>query len=169
MTYVWIDVLLLAEIAREPGHGYELRRRVESTSGRALSNNSLYPALRRFTEAGAVTRTPQEQNGRPARHVYAVTAIGRELLHDMLADLPDDLAADESEFLARVAHFDQLTPDERDGVLEARDRALNRLTGHLGDLSARAAPDTWGRRVLDEVLRRTRTELDWITDLRRRT
>jgi DNA-binding PadR family transcriptional regulator len=169
VTYVWIDVLLLAEIAREPGHGYELRRRVESTSGRALSNNSLYPALRRFTEAGAVTRTPQEQNGRPARHVYAVTAIGRELLHDMLADLPDDLAADDSEFLARVAHFDLLTAAERTAVLDARERALSAFSGHLGGLTAQAAPDTWGRRVLDEVLRRNRTEQDWITELRRRT
>ncbi|MER6876772.1 helix-turn-helix transcriptional regulator, partial [Amycolatopsis sp. NPDC000673] len=57
MTYVWIDVLLLAKLAERPWHGYELRKQVEESSGRALSNNSLYPALRRFAEAGAVTRT----------------------------------------------------------------------------------------------------------------
>lgn len=88
MTYVWIEVLLLAKLARQPMHGYELRKQVEESSGRALSNNSLYPALRRFAEAGAVTRAAEPQEGKPPRHIYTITDVGRELLHDMLADLP---------------------------------------------------------------------------------
>jgi DNA-binding PadR family transcriptional regulator len=37
---------------------------VEETTGFVLHNNSLYPALRRFEEAGAVTRTAEPQEGR---------------------------------------------------------------------------------------------------------
>jgi DNA-binding PadR family transcriptional regulator len=163
---VWIDVLLLAHLAAEPAHGYELRRRVETSSGRALSNNSLYPALRRFTEAGAVTRSAEEQAGRPARHVYTITGVGRELLHDMLADLPDDLAADGAEFLARVGHFDLLTPAERITVLDARERALTAVARRSQELVEQAPEHSWGRVVLDEVLRRTRDEQHWITEVR---
>src|SRR5215469_9882573 len=100
MSYV--DVVILSHLAKEPCHGYELRRRVEASTGFGLHNNALYPALRRFEDAGAVTKTAQPQGGgRPPRHVYAITAAGRELLHDMLAELPPGQASDEAEFLAR--------------------------------------------------------------------
>ncbi|MCP2163447.1 PadR family transcriptional regulator [Goodfellowiella coeruleoviolacea] len=165
---MWTDVLLLANLATQPAHGYELRQRVERTSGYALSNNSLYPALHRFFEAGAVTRTAQPQEGRPARHVYAITDVGRELLHDLLAELPDELAADEAEFLARVAHFDRLTPAERLGVLDARDRALSARRTRLHGLARTAPAEGWARVVLDHVLRRTHAEQHWVSALRAR-
>ncbi|WP_238011753.1 hypothetical protein KZZ52_46315 [Dactylosporangium sp. AC04546] len=40
-----------------------------------------------------------------------LTALGRELLHDLLADLPADLAGDDAEFLTRLGQFEQLTTD----------------------------------------------------------
>ncbi|MEU6128106.1 PadR family transcriptional regulator [Saccharopolyspora sp. NPDC047091] len=158
---MWIDVLLLAHLAKEPSHGYELRKRVEEGTGFALSNNSLYPALRRFTEAAAVTRTAEPQEGRPPRNVYTITEVGRELLHDMLADLPAELAADAPEFLARLAHFDWLTAGERLGVVDARRRALRQRSDRLAALTRRGA-STWGQEALDESLRRLRAELDWL-------
>ena len=50
---MWIEVLLLAKLSRGPLHGYELRKEVEASTGRTLSNNSLYPTLRRFVDAVA--------------------------------------------------------------------------------------------------------------------
>ena len=73
----YIEILLLRHLTRRPAHGYELRKRVERTTGVRLNNNSLYPALRRFEEAGAVTRSEQPQEGRPPRLVYALTPLGR--------------------------------------------------------------------------------------------
>lgn len=166
MTYVWVEILLLANLANEPGHGYELRQRVEQNLGMTLSNNSLYPTLRRFTEAGAVTRTPQTQRGRPARHVYEITEVGLELLHDMLAELPDDVAADQAEFLSRLAHFDLLTAVERVAVLDARTRALFARRARIEELVTTVAPDSWARVVLDEVLRRSHAEQHWLTTVR---
>lgn len=169
---MWVDVLLLSQLALRPSHGYELRRRVEAATGIKLHNNSLYPALRRFGEAGAVTRTLQPQEGRPPRHVYTLTDVGRELLHDQLADLPDELAGDEAEFLARLAGFGRLTPSERRGVLAARGRVLAERRTRLAGLAEAAGPgspddtgDPWAALVLDEVLRRTREEQDWLERL----
>jgi DNA-binding PadR family transcriptional regulator len=166
---VWIDLLLLANLNAKPAHGYELRRRVEQNNGYALSNNSLYPALRRFYDAGAVTRTAVESQGAPARHVYAITEVGRELLHDMLAELPDELAADEAEFLSRVGHFERLTPAERIGVLDARQRVITSRRARIQSLArsaAAASRNRWGRLVLDELLRRSHAEEHWIDTLR---
>lgn len=166
---MWVDLLLLANLTGQPAHGYELRRRVEQTSGYALSNNSLYPALRRFYDAGAVTRSAVESRGAPARHVYAITDVGREMLHDMLAELPDELAADEAEFLSRVGHFDRLTPAERLGVLAARERVIAARRTRIEAL-ARSGEDAsrnpWGLLVLDELLRRSHAEEHWIATLR---
>ena len=106
----YIEILILRRLRSGPAHGYELRKRVEQTTGFVLHNNSLYPALRRFEEAGAVTKTAEPQEGRPPRLVYALTAVGHELLHDMLAELPAEQAADLSEFLARPASSLSLTP-----------------------------------------------------------
>jgi hypothetical protein len=39
---------------------------VEHTTGFRLNNNSLYPALRRFEEAGAVTSAEEPQEGQRA-------------------------------------------------------------------------------------------------------
>lgn len=165
MTYVWIEVLLLAKLAKGPTHGYELRRDVSETTGRELSNNSLYPTLRRFAEAGAVVRTAEVQEGRPARQVYTITDVGRELLHDLLADLPADRAADTAEFMARLAHFGALSPAERLGVLDARDRALARDHDRLAALAA-AQDEPWSRLVLDEMCQRFRAEREWLAKLR---
>src|SRR5215472_7819585 len=113
----YIEILILRLLRSAPAHGYELRKRVEETTGVVLHNNSLYPALRRFEEAGAVTRTSHEQPARPPRLVYTLTATGRELLHDMIADLPPEQAADDAEFGARLGQFSLISPGERTAVL----------------------------------------------------
>ncbi|WTZ54697.1 PadR family transcriptional regulator [Nocardia sp. NBC_01388] len=73
-------MLILRHITRSPVHGYELRKHVEQDTGITLNNNAPYPALRRFEDVGAVTKTSEQQQGRPARTVYTLTPVGRELL-----------------------------------------------------------------------------------------
>src|SRR5260370_30724211 len=107
-----------------PATGYELRKRVEATTGFVLHNNSLYPALRRFEEAGAVVKTAEAQQGRPPKHVYEITDVGRELLHDMLAELPADQAGDEMEFLSRLGQFSLLEAAGRLPAVGAPDAAV---------------------------------------------
>jgi DNA-binding PadR family transcriptional regulator len=164
MSYV--DVLILRFLMRAPAHGYELRKHVEANTGFVLHNNSLYPALRRFDEAGAVIKTAEPQEGRPPRHVYQITDTGLELLHDMLAELPADLAGDESEFLCRLSLFALLEPPERIAVLDARDAAVRRRWEHLQKLNERAQAERWGGLVTDELIRRSEAERAWLAELR---
>lgn len=164
MSYV--EILILRHLTRRPAHGYELRKRVENTTGVRLNNNSLYPALRRFEEAGAVTRTEQQQEGRPPRLVYALTMLGRELLHDMLADLTPEAAVDDYEFLTRLGQFALLEPGERLAVLDARDQALQNRIAHLGEMLTRSGGDRWAEAVTAELSRRDAAERAWIAELR---
>ncbi len=161
----YIEILILRYL-RRPAHGYELRKRVEHTTGIRLNNNSLYPALRRFEEAGAVTRTEEPQEGRPPRSVYALTPLGREMLHDMLADLPPEQAGDDGEFMARLGQFSLLRPAERRAVLDARDRALRARLARLAEMHALAAGDRWAAAVTGELMRRDERELAWLAELR---
>jgi DNA-binding PadR family transcriptional regulator len=162
----YIEILVLRNLTVRPAHGYELRKRVERTSGLRLNNNSLYPALRRFEEAGAVTRTEEPQEGRPPRLVYALTPLGREMLYDMLADLPPDQAADRNEFLARVGQFSLLEPVERLAVLAAREEALQARLAHFTEMRELAGGDRWAETVIDELIRLDEAERAWIAELR---
>jgi DNA-binding PadR family transcriptional regulator len=161
---VWIEILLLSRLDREPMHGYELRKAIEASTGHTLSNNSLYPTLRRFVDAGAVSRSAEEQEAKPPRHVYTITDVGRELLHDMLADFPAELALSEEEFLARVGSFSRLDPPERARVLDVRKQALTTEHARLTALAAGQA-DPWGRAALRHVLGKLDAELRWLADL----
>jgi DNA-binding PadR family transcriptional regulator len=169
---MYLDILILSHLRTAPVHGYELKRMVAATTAFALHNNTLYPALRRFEDAGAVRKTAVQQEGRPPRHVYELTDVGEELLHDMLAELPPELAGDEEEFLTRVGMFDDLLPAERRGVLVARDHALSARIQHLKDLAARAEASEhnreWGGLVTAELIERAQRERAWIERLIRR-
>ena len=164
---MWIEILLLAKLAREPMHGYELRKEVEASTGHTLSNNSLYPTLRRFVDAGAVTRSAEEQEAKPPRHVYTITDVGRELLHDILADFPAEVALNDSEFLTRVGNFGWLRGDEQRRVLDVRDRAIAAKLDRMNVLAS-AQADPWNKAVLDELVRRFTTERAWLAGLRDR-
>ncbi|MEV6345407.1 PadR family transcriptional regulator [Actinoplanes sp. NPDC051851] len=168
---MYLDILILTHLRGRPAHGYEIKRRVSDTTDRALNNNMLYPALRRFEAAGAVTKTAEELPGRPLRHVYVLTDLGHEMLHDMLTELPAELAGSDDEFLARLGLFDELTRDERREVLAARDRALQGRLRHLKGQAARAASSRqnrdWGIRVTAELIGRVERERAWLTELDR--
>jgi DNA-binding PadR family transcriptional regulator len=166
----YIEILILRRLRTGPAHGYELRKRVEETTGVTLHNNSLYPALKRFEEAGAVTMTTQSQPGRPPRLVYTLTETGHELLHDMIAELPAEQAADDGEFLARLGQFSLLSSPERTRVLLARTSAVRDRLAHLRAMRnlARERGEPWGVLVTDELIRRDEHELKWLAELAER-
>ena len=165
MSYV--EILILRRLRGGPAHGYELRKRVEETTGFVLHNNSLYPALKRFEDAGAVTKTTEHQEGRPPRLVYTLTEVGHDLLHDMIADLSAEAAADDGEFMARLGQFSLINPVERAAVLAARTDALHSRLAHLRTMRERAVGhgEHWGALVTAELIRRDEQELDWLARL----
>jgi DNA-binding PadR family transcriptional regulator len=81
---------ILALLAKEPAHGYELRRRLIDTlgpAGGAMNPGQVYVTLGRLEGAGLVQAQEVEQAGHPSKKVYEVTAAGRERVDSWLTDL----------------------------------------------------------------------------------
>jgi len=79
------ELAILAQLADEPLHGYELARRIEVRSGGALRFTlaSLYPLLYRMENRGWVRGAWQTlPNGRRRRR-YEITSQGRKQLAPM--------------------------------------------------------------------------------------
>jgi DNA-binding PadR family transcriptional regulator len=82
---------VLAMLAKEPSHGYQLRARLQSALGPvgdAMNAGQIYVTLARLEKAGLVTceQTPGLPD-RPDRKVYALTAAGQQRVTNWIADV----------------------------------------------------------------------------------
>ena len=75
-----LDMCLLALLASEPAHGYELVRRVEATGIGVVGYGTIYPLLTRMRRLGLVVDRHQASPTGPPRKVYALTDAGRSRL-----------------------------------------------------------------------------------------
>lgn len=168
LDHMALDIIVLSILRRGPLHGYELKRRVQRPTLTPLSNNSLYPMLSRFEAAGVVTMTVQEQEGKPARKVYAITDLGRQHLMELLSELPPALARNEEEFLVRLSFFAELTPAARGAILDARRAVLNEELAQVQELlreEERSPSRVWRTFAQERLLDRLDSERTWIAAL----
>lgn len=75
-----LDMCLLALLAKEPAHGYDLVRRFEASGLDAVGYGTIYPLLTRMRRLGLVADELQASPNGPARKVYALTDAGRSRL-----------------------------------------------------------------------------------------
>src|SRR6266481_6434973 len=76
------ELLILSLVEREPRHGYELGRLIESRSRGALRFNvaSLYPLLYRLEKRGWILGRWVEKAGQRRRRYYRLTPEGKNVL-----------------------------------------------------------------------------------------
>jgi DNA-binding PadR family transcriptional regulator len=83
--------VVLAMLAKEPSHGYELRARLRQALGplgEALNPGHVYVTLTRLEKAGLVTSERAEGLAdRQDRKVYALTPDGQQRVADWLAEV----------------------------------------------------------------------------------
>jgi DNA-binding PadR family transcriptional regulator len=82
---------VLALLAKEPSHGYELRARLQQALGplgEALNAGQIYVTLTRLEKAGLVTvELAAGVADRPDRKVYALTPEGQQRVSDWLSEV----------------------------------------------------------------------------------
>lgn len=84
-----VQEVLLALLAKEPSHGYQLRARLQSTLGplaEALKEGQIYVTLSRLENAGLVTTERVGHADGRDRKVYTLTASGHERVVEWLGD-----------------------------------------------------------------------------------
>src|SRR5262245_58120987 len=79
--------VVLAMLAKEPSHGYQLRARLRDALGplgEAMNAGQVYVTLARLEKAGLVA---VESGDRSDRKVYALTATGQQRVADWIAEV----------------------------------------------------------------------------------
>lgn len=162
-----VEIIVLSVLRAGPVHGYELKRRVERPSLTPLSNNSLYPMLRRLEQQGLVAKSVEEHQGVPPRNVYAITDAGRARLTSLLGTLPPELAADDEEFLMRLGFFEEIPAANRRAIVAARLAALDSSAATVSTLLDEnagkdpSAKHEWRADVMSHVLETLARERAW--------
>lgn len=135
--------LCLGALISGPATGYEIKKRFEDTFGyfMEVSQSAIYPALAELLQDGLVTVSRVEQETRPDKKVYSLTAAGRERFRRDLAASPGRHRV-RSEFLVLLFFAEWLQPERLRQVLD----------GQLDEfLRLRATLDQWFREHADHA------------------
>lgn len=170
-----LEIAVLGLLNESPMHGYELRKRLSTLLGtfRAFSYGSLYPTLRRLSEAGWISEeepidatTSTGARSRRGKRVYRLTAEGKEHLAELLADVGPDAFEDEG-FGARLAFFAQTRSDIRLQVLEGRRRRVEEQREGMRSALARTGQrlDRYTRELHQHGLESSEREVRWLTEM----
>ena len=169
-----LEMAVLGLLNESPMHGYELRKRLSSLLGgfRAFSYGSLYPTLRRLSEAGWITEEepldPSVAGARSRRgkRVYRLTADGKEHFAELLGQVGPE-AFDDEGFGARLAFFAQTRSDIRLQVLEGRRRRVEEQREGMRNSLARTGErlDRYTRQLHEHGLESSDREVRWLTEL----
>ncbi len=159
-----VQEVLLALLAKEPAHAYQLRAQLQMALGPladALNGGHVYVTLNRLEKAQLVASTRVGQRERPDRKVYTLTSAGRERVEEWLHDTSWSKPAPAEFHLKLVAGAAAGMADPV-GIVDEQRRAL--LLG-LRDAqrAALAEPDgSVAGLLLEGVVLRLQADLRWL-------
>jgi DNA-binding PadR family transcriptional regulator len=171
-----LEFAVLGLLRESPMHGYELRKRLNTSLGvfRAFSYGTLYPCLKTLvTQGWLVEETAADIDphaaplaGRRAKIVYRLTAAGKEHFEELLAHSGPDAWEDEH-FAARFAFFGQTSKDVRMRVLEGRrSRLEERLEKMRASLArTRERLDDYTLELQRHGMESVEREVRWLNEL----
>lgn len=156
---------VLAMLAKEPSHGYQLRARLRHALGplgEAMNDGQVYVTLTRLEKAGLVTA--EQSAGRPERpdrKMYALTAAGQQRVAEWLTEVSwpkPDLAEFHLKLIAAAAAglADPLA------IVDAQRRELLR---RLRDAQRAALDEPAGSPaglLLEGIVLRLQADLRWL-------
>ena len=156
---------VLAMLAKEPSHGYQLRARLRQALGplgEAMNDGQVYVTLTRLEKAGLVTA--EQSAGRPERpdrKMYELTAAGQQRVAEWLAEVSwpkPDLAEFHLKLIAAAAAglADPLA------IVDAQRRELLR---RLRDAQRAALDEPAGSPaglLLEGIVLRLQADLRWL-------
>ncbi len=132
-----IELLILAQLMHGPKHGYEIKKNIVfvMNNKKIINNNSLYPKLRQFEERGFVSKTLQEQEGRPNRHVYGITEKGRKVFYERINSFTPEMIEIDDEWSIRLAFYNLLSDEARRKLFDYRSQIVQDKMNRLEKLS----------------------------------
>lgn len=94
---------LLGILSLAPMSGYDLKKIIESSVGHFWKENyaQIYPMLKQLEREGLAVSSTEKQQGRPDRHVYAITELGLDELRQWIAE-PFEVQVERNELLLKL-------------------------------------------------------------------
>ncbi|GAB7051479.1 PadR family transcriptional regulator [Catenuloplanes indicus] len=157
--------VLLAMLAKEPVHGYELRARLRDALGplgESMNGGQVYVTLARLARAGLVVAEHDEGlPDRPDRRVHHLTPAGQQRVSDWLSEVTWP-RPDITEFhLKLVAAAAARLADPVD-LVDAQRREVLRRIREAQRAALDRAVDPVAALLLEGVVLRLRADLEWL-------
>jgi DNA-binding PadR family transcriptional regulator len=154
---------LLALLAKEPAHGYELKARLEQVFGDAYPSpniGQIYVTLQRLERDGLVDSQDVVQTTRPNKRVYELTDAGREAVLTWM-DRPSDGPRVRDDFFMKLALSENAGAADRLGLINRQRRhylsQMRALTELVAD-SERPIPQL----LIEGAMLHLQADLDWL-------
>lgn len=158
---------ILALLADSPAHGYDLKGRLEGEFGAAwpaVNIGQVYSTLGRLERDGLVTCQPVQQDSRPEKKVYALTAGGREELREWFAAPPEAPRVTGDIFLrllfARLSGLEGLA--DRRAMVERQRKAWLQLLSDVNAKALTAPAGEPGTLLLEGAILHLQADLKWL-------
>lgn len=156
---------LLALLAKEPAHGYELKQSLEQIFGGAYPSpniGQIYVTLGRLEKDGLIRAVDVEQSNRPNKKVYYLTAAGREAL-DVWADEPSEGPRVRDEFFMKLVLAPMTGLADRMALISRQRRHYLGLMRDLNELAERTdRGDRVALLLIEGAMLHLQADLDWL-------
>src|SRR5262245_4948003 len=142
--------MLLALLAKEPAHGYELKQAIEQIFGSAYPSpniGQIYVTLGRLENAGLVISQGVSQSSRPNKRVYELTAKGREELAAWVQQ-PAESSRVRDEFFVKLTLAPLSGAADRVELINRQRRHLLNTARAFRELARATEPDNPTARLL---------------------
>ncbi|GAA4060587.1 PadR family transcriptional regulator [Nonomuraea soli] len=154
---------LLALLAKEPAHGYELKQALEQTFGAAYPSpniGQIYVTLARLEKDGLVRAVDVEQSNRPNKKVYYLTATGREALTTWVEE-PTEGPRVRDEFYMKLVLAPLTGIADRMALISRQRRHYLGLMRELNEVMERSE-STVARLLVEGAMLHLQADLDWL-------
>lgn len=161
---------MLALLAKEPAHGYELRQRLTRALGpigEVLNPGQVYITLSRLERAGLVRSDQVTQAAAPDKKVYEVTPEGRDQVTSWLFDVSWPKVAPAEFHLKLVAAAATGLADPI-ALIDAQRRDLLRRLRDVQRLADEAPSDDDAALILEGMALRLQADVKWLEACERR-
>jgi len=155
--------VVLAMLAKEPSHGYELQARLGRALGplaEGINEGQVYVTLTRLEKGGFVARvdTPTE---RPDRKVYRLTPAGQERVTEWMSDVSWP-RPDLTEFHMKLVAAAQASLADPISIVDAQRRELLRRLRDATSAAMQEQEGSGSALLLEGIVLRLQADLRWL-------
>jgi DNA-binding PadR family transcriptional regulator len=155
---------VLALLADEPAHGYEIKRALEERFGTViapLNAGQVYTTLQRLQRDELVADDAVAQSGRPDKRVYRLTAAGRQALEEWLGapSAPTKLRDD---FFMKLVLAHSMGLADPAALLARQRQTYLRALGELERVLADGGADGTTALVVEGAALHLEADLKWL-------